>query len=148
MGELLSLAAVVIAIISLVWTIHASRVQQLREARLANLTLLTGLVSQVRDCPTALRFHNITPEELVTAGVTPGEFAYLLGIYETGLLLHEARDKDATMPFPKGGKRYKMCATKDFQKAWQVVRKYVDESAFAQRVEATIRLIAGSQAEV
>jgi hypothetical protein len=34
-----------------------------------------------------------------------------------------------------------------FSKAWPVIRKCVDESAFAQPVEATIRLMAGLQAD-
>jgi hypothetical protein len=44
-----------------------------------------------------------------------------------------------------GEKCYKMCATADFQRPWPLIKKFVQETPFADRIEVTIRAIQAQQ---
>jgi hypothetical protein len=88
-----------------------------------------------------LRFHGISLSDLEAAAVTPAEFSYLLGLYEAGSAYFEQYQRGERTPVATGELRYKMCGTSDFQRAWPLIKKFVQETPFTDRIEVTIRAI-------
>ena len=138
----LSLAAVVISVFSLGWTILSARRLRVETSLYACVESLLEVKKGIGDVPSVLRFHGIRPEDLRDAGVTAEEFAYLAANFLAGALFYEATDPHGRgEPFDETMYRYKLLAQPETRKAWPLVRKLMDRTSYTRRIDATIDLI-------
>jgi len=132
--------ALLVSIASSLWTYRQNR-EQVRVARLSNLTSIVGVEGSLGKVPSALRFHGIDQAELAEAGVTPEEFAYLLTNCTATAFYHNTSNEKPDQPFAEGSYRRAMCVTPDFQRAWPVLKKMMNKGMFVSRVDATIAAV-------
>ena len=99
------------------------RAQREDSSMTTNIASLVEVWSSIAKKPSVLRFHGVTEEELVAAGIDVEELAYLIASFETASDYYDRIENQAG-PFPKESIRYSMCASESTQKAWPVVRRF------------------------
>lgn len=137
----LSVAAILIAIGSLLWNILWSRDVRRRDTHYANSTLLAQIELALKDVPSAIRFRGFSEAELRAAGLTAPEFAYLLANVLAGWVLYEVAEPDSREPFSAGSYRYKLFQSEHTQRAWPLIKQVLDVCPYTDRIDNTIAAI-------
>jgi hypothetical protein len=137
---LLSVVALVVSLISVVWTILAHR-HMVRHASVhANMAALVELYNRVESTPTVLRFHGVSQEDLDAAGLTATELAYLVASFEAASVYYRFHDSSPG-PFKQSSLRYRLLATPETRRAWPLLSRFFQsETAYRRKIEATLRL--------
>jgi hypothetical protein len=138
------LAALVVSVIALLrgeLTQRAlQRAQREDSSMTTNIASLVDVWSSIAKKPSVLRFHGVTEEELVAAGIDIEELAYLIASFETASDYYDRVENQAGS-FPKESIRYAMCASESTQKAWPVLRRFfASDSPYFKKVEETMKL--------
>lgn len=141
MELILPMFAVLISVGTLLWTVWFNLRQQQSTALVQSLTAFIEVEQRLGDIPTALQFHGIDPEELTKAGITPEEFSYLLTSFTAGGIFYRIKPKVANEPYAEGTYRYAMLKAEKTQKAWPILRKFLEPSHFRDKIEMTLETI-------
>lgn len=139
LSDVFSGLALIVALLALWQASLANKAQQASSAWLTQLSEIVEVEARLGELPEALRFHGMSKEELDQAGLTPKEFAYLLNNLTLGGIRDRIHHPNLRTPFGAGSYRYRMCKSKETRKAWPLVRRLMNPSAFVDRVDLTIR---------
>ncbi|MEO0964312.1 MAG: hypothetical protein AAFY08_04260 [Planctomycetota bacterium] len=139
----LSMLAFLMAFASLVWTVVSHRQQSHDASISAAFPLMAQAESMLKEIPTALRFHNVTEDELQSFGLTHEEFAYLLMNFTAAGIYYRMHDPSDESPFPKDSYRYQMLASPSTRRAWPILKRFIntDIGNYANKIEKTILII-------
>ncbi len=144
-ANVLSVLALIVAVLAL-WQAHlANKTQQSSSTWLAHLSEIVEVEARLGDLPEALRFHGISKEELDHVGLAPQEFAYLLNSFTLGSAWDRILHPNLRTPFGVDSYRYRMCKSRDFRKAWPLVKRLMNPSDFVARVDLTIMQLEGDE---
>jgi hypothetical protein len=138
---LLSLTALIIAIISLVHTIISSRRQEFTAGRLNNLAAISDIERMIADNPQILELHGVSLQELEQSGITSNEIAYLLSSFTAGRLYYSSNDGGTVSPFEVGSYRYNMLSSHRTRKAWPIIKKLMEPGKYRDKIDITIKEI-------
>lgn len=133
--------AAILSLITLVWTIVSYVRQQRATSLFNNLAAIIQVEAQLKDIPSALKFHGVDPGDLEKCGITSQEFAYLLANFTASGIYYKVYEPCETGPFnPKTDEyRYRMCVADATRKAWPLLRRFIDVGNYRARIEATIK---------
>jgi len=116
------------------------RAQREDSSMTTNIATLVEVWSSIARKPSVLRFHGVTEEELIAAGIDAEELAYLIASFETASDYYDRVENQAG-PFPKESIRYAMCASMPTQRAWPIVKRFfASDSAYFKKIEETMKL--------
>ena len=140
-SDVISGLALIVALLAFWQASLVNRTQQASSAWLAQLSAIIEVEGRLGDLPEALRFHGIGRDELDQAGLTPQEFAYLLNSFTLGDIQDRVLHPNLRIPFGVKTEtyRYRMCKSKETRKAWPMIKKLMNPSAFVDRIDLTIR---------
>ena len=138
---ILSIVALVISISSLLWTIWFNLRRARVDPMLNYLSKLSDVERMIATTPSALKFHGIEERELVEAGITAQEFAYLVSSFTLGGAYHRAYMDNSQKPITPGTYRYTMCSADATRRAWPLLRRMMAHTPYRDQLEATIRII-------
>ena len=141
MEFVLSMLAVFISVGTLLWTIWFNLRQQQSTALVQSLTAFIGVEQKLAYIPAALQFHGVNPDELTKIGITPEEFSYLLTSFTAGGIFYRIKPKVAKKPYAEGTYRYTMLKSEKTQRAWPILRKFLEPSPYRDRIELTLEVI-------
>jgi hypothetical protein len=136
-SELISLAALIISIVSISWSIHIGR-RRMNAAELASLSHVVNIEQTLGQVPTALKFHGITLKEIKKADIEPKELSYLLSSFTAGAIYHGTKAQKKIKTFEVGSYRYEMCKSEATRKAWPIIKRLMNPSNYRDKIDATI----------
>jgi hypothetical protein len=105
------------------------------------MSAIVQVESRLADFPPALRFHGLSEEDLERVEIEPRDFAYLLNSFTLGSIRQSILSRWKQSAFPPGDYRYQMCLAKETRRAWPLVKKLMNPSAFVARIDRTIEEI-------
>ena len=138
---LTSIAALVISLVSFLWTLLYSRKEMNAQMRSITESTFIQVEQMIASVPSALKFHGITVAELKKAGVTPQEFAYILSNFTAGGIFHRTEGERNVRPFDLNSYRGVIIQSEDTRRIWPILKKCIAPSPYRDRIEATIRKI-------
>lgn len=136
MGTWLAIGAIVISIVSLIWTIASTRKQYKYSSLTANSDAIIEIESRVGKNPALMRFHGVDDWEtaLRDHGITAEEYAYLLNNFTAGGTYFRNNPYNARIIRP-GSYRDLMCKSEHTRRAWPLVRIMLAESEFRNKID-------------
>ena len=129
--------SLVVALTSLAWTIWHSRKQFEKVLLMHNLTEISKLEKEIGLHPNVIRFLGVKENELKDGGLNQKEFGFLLSWFTVGGVWHRLND-DGKRLFKKGSYRWRMLESEHTQKAWPVIERFMNESAYKNKIRSTI----------
>jgi len=143
---IISLAALLVSILTLLYTLWLNNRMNKNNAMFHNLTTIIDVEAKIADVPTVLKFHNLDPVELEKNGLEAAEFAYLLTSFTAGGIYYKTFYPDDDKPFGEGSYRYIMCTSEATIKAWPLLRNFITNTNYKKKIEKTIELATTSKA--
>ncbi len=104
------------------------------------MTTIIGVEAKIAEVPTALKFHNLDPDELGKIGLKSDEFAYLLTSFTAGGIYYKTFYPDDDTPFAEGSYRYIMCTSEATRKAWPILKNFITDTNYKKKIEKTVAL--------
>lgn len=137
-----TLAIAIVGFASLLWTIVWSalrvRKDQERLAIIANLNKRIDIELKIAENPGYLKFHGIKEKDIVDAGFTLKEFAYLVASFTAGELWYRVYEKDRKTA-PKNSLRDRMLENEETRRAWEFVKVMINDSKYVDMIDNSIK---------
>ena len=134
----ISIIALVASFISLGCQAFSWKKQHEQERLNQNIAMLAEIKMKLSEMPEAYRFHGISKNEIREHGVTEKELAYLVANFMAGQVYYEAINNNPDIPFAEGDYRTQICKTEEFRRAWPLVKRMLDDTAYRRKVEKTV----------
>ncbi len=141
LDKYLSLAALVVSIISVTYTIISSKKQEFTISRMNNLAAITNIEQMIADNPQLLELHGIAMTQLEQSGITSKELAYLLSSFTAGRMYYSPNDGGHITPFDIGSYRYNMLKSTRTRKAWPILKQLMEPGNYRDKIDLTIKEI-------
>ncbi len=135
---MISITALIASFISLGWQAFSWKKQHEQERLNQNIAILTDIKLKLAEMPEAFRFHGISESEIKEHGLTEKELAYLVANFMAGQVYYETINNDPDEPFGENDYRAQICKTEAFRKAWPLVKRILDDTAYRKKVENTV----------
>lgn len=137
----LAILAVLLSILSFVLSIIVWLSQKNVGAATSTLQVFAQIERNIGDVPTVLRFHDITPQKLREAGVTPNEFAYLVSCFSAYYIYHYRLTFKKGQPYSVGSYAYNLLKSPSTREAWPLIKLMMGGGEYVESIEATIEVI-------
>ncbi|HEY0018072.1 MAG TPA: hypothetical protein VGC13_17280 [Longimicrobium sp.] len=135
---LVAVLALVVSVITFVWTLRSHSIQAKHATLQANMAVLVEVWGALAKNPSLLRFHGISPAELQEVGVDAEELAYLVASFEAASVYYRYFENTPN-PFPEGSLRQRMCASEATQRAWPLLQRFfAGDTNYLSKIQATI----------
>ena len=138
MSDLISAISLVLSLVAVLLSLRANRRQEVAATMLGHLCPIVELEARLGELPQALRFHDVSVEEIREAGLEPQEFAYLVNSFTLGSVWHQIITPKIKTAYGIDEYRTRMCRSKEFRRAWPVVKKLLNPTEFVDRIDATV----------
>lgn len=139
MSDSISVISLILSLVAVVLSLRANRRQEVAATMLGHLSPIVELESRLGVLPNALRFHGVGEEEIREAGLEPQEFAYLVNSFTLGSVWHQIITPKIKTEYGIDEYRTRMCRSKEFRRAWPVVKKLLNPTDFVDLIDATVK---------